>query len=227
MTGVANKLKINTSYLLFTNYNTISTQKVKVVGIINYEQTLKLSYSVTGMSINEKVVELSEEYGTDTEEYLRNQLYYKCVALNDDNKEKVDQIYLVWDDIIDTTRTTQLNTEYNYNLRLIVNNNLTESIDDIKKEIETFIEERYKKFIDVNMSINRVISRNDTKAMLDDYMEKFEDARILITKMANLKQIETLIEMLVSGKMMDNINDISGKLSTINDTCNSISALIS
>ena len=76
MEGSANNLSINSKYLLYTNYSTISALKVKVIGILNYSKAQEVPYSIKNLAINEKVVDTTNN---DTEEYLKNQLYYLCI----------------------------------------------------------------------------------------------------------------------------------------------------
>ena len=79
MEGSANNLSINSKYLLYTNYSTISALKVKVIGILNYSKAQEIPYSIKNLAINEKVVDTTNN---DTEEYLKNQLYYLCIYPN-------------------------------------------------------------------------------------------------------------------------------------------------
>ena len=69
MAGTANNLSINSKYLLYTNYSTISALKVKVIGILNYSKAQEVPYSIKNLAINEKVVDTTNN---DTEEYLKD-----------------------------------------------------------------------------------------------------------------------------------------------------------
>ncbi len=222
--GTISKLEVNVPYLLYTTNDTILAKKITVVGVLNYDQALKENYSITGIAINEKVV--STDYDT-TEEYLRTQLFYKCIEYDEDQTNLEDKVYLVWDDIIDLTRTTRLSSTYKFQLTLEINNNLDVSLNTVMTKIQDYIITEFEENIVPTLVQTQVVGQNDTKQLLEDYMKKFEEARSVINKMASLKQIESLIDALVSSNMITNINDINDKLTTIAGTVATISDLIS
>lgn len=223
MEGSANNLSINSKYLLYTNYSTISALKVKVIGILNYSKTQEVPYSIKNLAINEKVVDITNN---DTEEYLKNQLYYLCIYTDANGKETQ---YLVWDDVIDTQRTTKLSISYDYSLNLEVSSDLISDLSTIENSINTFIKTTYgNSVIPTLVSNGEVKSTTDSKTQeLNKYKELFNIATGVAEKLANLKQIESLINYFAKDDMYEKINDLSEQLSNIESTVATISAQIS
>ena len=223
MEGSANNLSINSKYLLYTNYSTISALKVKVIGILNYSKTQEVPYSIKNLAINEKVVDITNN---DTEEYLKNQLYYLCIYTDANGKETQ---YLVWDDVIDTQRTTKLSISYDYSLNLEVSSDLISDLPTIENSITTFIKTTYgNSVIPTLVSNGEVESTTDSKTQeLNKYKELFNIATGVAEKLANLKQIESLINYFAKDDMYEKINDLSEQLSNIQSTVATISAQIS
>lgn len=223
MEGSANNLSINSKYLLYTNYSTISALKVKVIGILNYSKAQEVPYSIKNLAINEKVVDITNN---DTEEYLKNQLYYLCIYTDANGKETQ---YLVWDDVIDTQRTTKLSISYDYSLNLEVSSDLISDLSTIENSINTFIKTTYgNSVIPTLVSNGEVQSTTDSKTQeLNKYKELFNIATGVAEKLANLKQIESLINYFAKDDMYEKINDLSEQLSNIESTVATISAQIS
>lgn len=223
MSGSTIKLEINSNYLLFTNYSTINNVKVKVVSIMNYEEASKISYSIRNLAINEKVIDLNSD---NTDEYLNKQLFYYCINTDADGTENP---YIVWDDVVDETRTTKLSVTYNYNLSLDVQADLVADISTIEKSITTFIASTYGSSIKATLVSDGIEgSEVDSKtAELLKYKNLFEEAKTIIEKLATLKQIESLINYFAKDDMMDKINGLSESLDNIQQTVATISEIIS
>ena len=223
MSGTANNLSINSSYLLYTNYSTISNLKVKVIAIMNYEKTNEVPYSIKNLAINEKVIDTSSD---DTEEYLTKQLYYLCIATDSTGKETP---YIVWDDIIDTSRTTKLSISYDYSLNLEVSSDLITNLSTIENSITTFISSTYGTSVTPTLVLNGEVdsTTDQTTQELNKYKELLNEAITLADKMAKLKQIETLIDYFAKDDMYDKITELSDALSNIQSTVATISAQIS
>ena len=223
MEGSANNLSINSKYLLYTNYSTISALKVKVIGILNYSKAQEIPYSIKNLAINEKVVDTTNN---DTEEYLKDQLYYLCIYTDLNGNETP---YLVWDDVIDTQRTTKLSISYDYSLNLEVSSDLISDLPTIENSITTFIKTTYgNSVIPTLVGNGEVESTTDSKTQeLNKYKELFNIATGVAEKLANLKQIESLINYFAKDDMYEKINDLSEQLSNIQSTVATISAQIS
>ena len=223
MQGVANILSINSSYLIYTNYSTIAGLKVKVIGILNYDKAQEYPYSIKNLAINEKVIDTTID---DTEKYLMNQLFYLCLHTDSTGKETP---YIIWDDIIDTQKTTKLSVAYDYTLNLDVSSDLIADLSTIENSITTFIRTTYgNSVIPTLVSNGEVSSTADTKTQeLNKYKELFGVAKGVAEKLASLKQIESLINYFAQDDMHEKINSMSEELSIIQSTISTISAQLS
>lgn len=215
----ANKLSVNMKYLLYTKYNTIPGVNVDVVGIMNYDEAILLPYSIISLAINEKVVDVEDE----TENYLREQLYYKCVNKSEDGKET---IYVVWDNIIDSERTTRLSVEYSYTMKLTVDANLDTSLSDIINDIHAYIVSTYGASVTPVFTQTGVGEYDSENNELNEYKKLVEESKTIVSKIASLKQIETLIDYFAKDDMMEKISEINESLTNIQDTVSTISDMI-
>lgn len=168
------KLDIGKSYTIFTNSDFISNKNVRVIGWISYEKASQYTSFIENVSINEKFISANE----DTTEYLKKQIYYECVGIELKNGEYVPtkERIILWDDIIDSTRTQRLYEFYNYTMSIKFKN--IESTDNITKEkvLET-----------IKNSINSVY--NTTKEKVQIEFEEIKDNSLdTITKQLNDSQ---------------------------------------
>lgn len=214
------KLELNTKYLLFTKYNTIPGLEVEVVGLINYQEAEDLPFSITNLAINEKVVD-----SEDTDAYLKDQLYFKCIYKDEDNNET---IYLVWDDIIDEIRTTRLSVQYKYNLLLDVDTGIDVSLNTVIESVASYIGTNFGSNIRPTITSLGIVSEELTRDdILNQYKEQLEICKTVLNKLASLKQIETLINYFAKDDMIEKIKTMSDQLTNIQDTMGTISDLIS
>lgn len=168
------KLDIGKSYTIFTNSDFISNKNVRVIGWISYEKASQYTSFIENVSINEKFISANE----DTTEYLKKQIYYECVGIELKNGEYVPtkERIILWDDIIDSTRTQRLYEFYNYNMSIKFKN--IESTDNITKEkvLET-----------IKNSINSVYNMTKEKVQIE--FEEIKDNSLdTITKQLNDSQ---------------------------------------
>ena len=215
------KLDINSEYLVYTTYETISALKLKIVGILSYEQALELPYSVKVLALNEKVVDTND----NTEEYLKDLLFYKCTRTNSKNEE---EIYVIWDDIIDFNKTTKLSVSYEYRLTLDISSDLISDKSTIENSITTFIANNYGNTVKSELIAYGTTdsTEDETTKQLNYYKELFESAKALADKMAKLKQIESLINYFAKDDMQEKIKTFNESLTSIQDDIAAISAII-
>lgn len=220
--ATSNKLMINCKYNLYTNYGTINGVKVDVTAMLNYDEAQNRGYSITNLAINEKVIDLNSD---ETFEYLKEQIYYLCIARDANNNEIV---YLVWDDVIDSDKTTKLSVKYTYTLELDVNSNLISNLPTIEDSIKTYINKTYGSSVQANLStIGEESNLDETTKELNQYKALFNEAKGLADKMASLKQIESLINYFANDDMYAKIQELSDSLNTIQTTVSTISEMIS
>ena len=99
----------------------------------------------------------------------------------------------------------------------------------IENSITTFIKTTYgNSVIPTLVGNGEVESTTDSKTQeLNKYKELFNIATGVAEKLANLKQIESLINYFAKDDMYEKINDLSEQLSNIQSTVATISAQIS
>lgn len=220
--GTMTKLSINSKYNLYTNYATISGVQVMVTSILNYDEAQNRGFSITNLAINEKVIDLNSD---ETTEYLKNQLYYLCIH-TDVNGNK--SVYLVWDDIIDSDKTTKLSTKYNYTLELDISSDLISNLPTIENSIKTYINQTYGSSVSPTLTSNGETSELDTTTQeLNKYKELFNEAKGIADKLASLKQIESLINYFANDDMYTKIQELSDSLNSIQTTVSTIAEMIS
>ena len=56
-----NKLTVGSTIQLYTNYETISGIKVKVVAMLAYSEIERQTYNITALAINERVISVADE----------------------------------------------------------------------------------------------------------------------------------------------------------------------
>lgn len=219
------KLKINSSYSVYTKLRFINGDKVKVTGILNYDELENLPFSITNLAINEKVVDTTNNAETDT--YLKKQQYYLCKYIN--NEEKV---LILWDDVIDSNKTTRLNVDYNYNLKLSVTHEFEGSIDDVINDIQTLLFDKYKTQLEssfINTSVNSYenpFDSDNTEDTINYYREVLGEAMAVVQKIASLKQIETAIDMFVKGEFNNKMKSLIDQFGILKEGVDAISSII-
>jgi hypothetical protein len=136
------------------------------------------------------------------------------------------KVYLVWDDIVDYDRTTLLNSTYRYTLDLAINGLLSIPLDTLIENFKSYILTTYNGAVVPNFIQMYTVGLNEKDRKLAEYSEKLAEAMSVINKMASLKQIETLIEVLASTNMVNNVNTINETVNEILETTSNISSMI-
>ena len=108
------KLEINKSYIVYTNSETVTNKKIRVLSYMNYDRATAYSSMTENIAINEKFISANSDQ--DTIEYLKQQIFYDCgvIELRDGVWELTDEVLVLWDDIIDFDKTELLNEDYVY-----------------------------------------------------------------------------------------------------------------
>lgn len=209
------KLNINRMYVVFTTSNYIENKQIKVLGYINYERASQYQSMVENIAINEKFIDNSG----DTMLYLQKQTYYDCGVVQNVNGEwkLTGEHIILWDDIIDGTRTQILNENHVYKLEFKFKNiDNTDSFtkEDILNTITSSIVSRYNGSKEkVELTLTEVY---DTT--LDSVGSQLEQTKSLLEKsnetLASLASMETGAKQIIS-QFTD--NNIEGKITTINE----------
>lgn len=224
-------LTVGKSYNISTVEKSIVKRKVKVVGYLNYDEALKVPYNIRTLAINEKIVTENNEDNT----YLQNQQYYKCVILQSDNANiETSEYILVWDDVIDTNATTELNVSYDLNVVVSINPNADVQISEIMDSIKSHIVSDYSGSVDVNITINNVSSNvtiDTNTERLTNNMEQMkellkESASSLLTLISLKNGSQTLLEKITNLNVSSNLTEMAQVLDEVKTTVDDIYSLV-
>ena len=207
------KLNINKMYILYTTSNYIENKQVKILGYINYDRASQYQSLVENVAINEKFIESTG----NTMDYLKNQLYYDCVVVENINGEwlSTDEHIIVWDDIIDCERTQRLNENYTYKLNINFKNfatsdNITKY--DVINVIKSAINSTYNTSVEkVGLEINEIYDNS-----LDSVSSKLEKTESLLEE-ANESLVAINSLQTASKQIVENFNtyDVNTKITNL------------
>lgn len=221
------KLNINKMYSVFTVSNYIENKQVKILGYINYERASQYKSMIENVAINEKYINNTG----NTIEYLKNQIYYDCAVVENNNGEWVitkDHIIL-WDDIIDYDRTEILNVNHVYKMEFKFKNfDNTDSItkDDVINTIKNAISNKYNSVKDkVEINFTEIVDNS-----LDSVESQFEKAQTIIDKandtLVSLVSMESSAKQINSefsdNNILGKINDMNTKLTSMDKTLTTV-----
>lgn len=221
------KLQVGKSYILSTVNSTITKKKVKVVGLLTYEESQKVAYNTRNLAINERVLDNTEE-NTD---YLVSKTFYKLVVLSDTNSEvETEENILVWDDVIDSSSTTELNVRYELTMTIDINPNADIIISEIMETISKALSNEYGTDVESTIKISNVSSStslsSSTEAIINDAKmtkEVLEEAMNTLITLINLKNTsQTVIDKINELNVTSNITEIGTKLDDIQTNVNLI-----
>lgn len=215
------KLSINKSYNLFTNKETIAYKKVKVLGILNYEEAQSIADSIYQLAINETVID-----SEDTANYLEKQIYYKLVTLDRTNTNLV-----CWDDVIDFDKTTELNVDFNLLVTVNINANSSISIDDVKNSLSNALVRDFDSK-DISSTV-RVVGTSDSSSIsssvnaTEDLIKSYESLLsetkdVLEIIIAQENKANTVYTKMESLNNLTNLDTIQTRLNEIKETVEEI-----
>jgi hypothetical protein len=128
-------LNVGKIYQLYTKYETIAGEKVKIIGTLAYSEIERVPYNITVLAINERIISVKDE---DLEEKISGDTIYHCRSVNP-RPDGTFPEYIVWDSIINREKTIRINESYKYTLSLnlidVINSPITQIISDIEKYI--------------------------------------------------------------------------------------------
>ena len=198
-------LSIGKRYSLYTNYNTIINQKVEVVAILSYDECKKVSYDLSVLGINERIISVKDE---DIKEAIGSDSIYHCRALVP-NADGTYSEFLVWDSIINFNKTTTIGEDYTCELKLNLNETSSYTIQQILNTIQASVQSTYGD--GVKLSFSEPQTDNNTKNNNDEISEENLETVKSIINSINMWQ-DTLIpaveKMTNSGlsTVIENIN---------------------
>lgn len=221
------RLTINKSYNLFTKKETLMYKKVKVLGVLNYDEAQLLPDSIIKLAINEAVID-----SDDTDNYLKQQEFYKLQVLDGTNS-----IITAWDDIIDFDKTTELDIDFYLTSIIKINANSTTTIDDVKKTIDNALLDKYNGNVDYNTFIagTSTSSLNQQEESINETVDKLKQTEEMLAKTTEAlesivrlhNKTETLYVKLEELGLVSNLTSISDKIATIESDIKEIYQLLS
>lgn len=207
------KLSLNQKYIISTKESEeMIDVKVEVVGIINYESTKKIPYSVEILAIAEKVL---DENG-DPESFLKDITFYHLKEI-DTGKD-----YIIWDDVIDPIKSNPLDVTFSYRMRLTVSSTMNVPISTILDNIENYIDSTYGSV--VQPLITEI--QGDDSTELELLMKKVSVYESTLDAMEKLGGVLNQVERLSSSDITNQISDIQTNIAQISSDLSKISSVI-
>ena len=202
---MASQLTVGKSYNLYTNYESIVGQPIKVIGILSYSECSKVSYDINILAINERVISVKDE---DIESEIGSDNIYWCRSLTQNNDGSYNE-YLVWDSIINFNRTSGLNESYQLGFNISISEGANISASQISDAIANFIKTNYSG-VSIETTTEEVVSETD------EMKEQLEECKSIINSV-NLwgSTLIPAINKLTSDNITKTIEDINTKLQVI------------
>lgn len=221
-----NKLTVGSTIQLYTNYETISGTKVKVVAMLAYSEIERQTYNITALAINERVISVADE---DLEQIITNSgdSVYLCRA-TDRNADGGYSEYVVWDSIINAEKTKMISSNYEYTLNIKLLDTTNVPVTQIISGIEKYIKNNYPTSIDFSIEEKAMASNTydvtKNKGISDEQLSKVE---AIISKLSNFEtRLIPASEKIVSLNMSEKLDDVANKIDTINKNITIISQAI-
>lgn len=221
-----NKLTVGSTIQLYTNYETISGTKVKVVAMLAYSEIERQTYNITALAINERVISVADE---DLEQIITDSgdSVYLCRA-TDRNADGGYSEYVVWDSIINAEKTKMISSNYEYTLNIKLLDTTNVPITQIISNIEKYIKNNYPTSIDFSIEEKTTTSSTydvtKNNGISDEQLSKVE---AIISKIANFEtRLIPASEKIVSLNMSEKLDDVADKIDTINKNITIISQSI-
>lgn len=212
-------LLVGGTYQLYTKYESIAGIKVRIVGTLAYSECKKISFNMTVLAIDERIISIKEE---NLEEFIGNDTIYHCRAI-DPNSDGTYSEYIVWDSIVNMDKTIKINTDYNYTLTLTVSDNTIIPISQIISNVSKFITNNYGSSVNHTLvpAINTDIN-GEIKDTNDDITgEKLENIKSILNKLSSFEnKLIPAAEKITSA-------DLSNKLTLILNDIDTISSGVS
>jgi hypothetical protein len=209
-------LTVGRIYQLYTKYETISGEPVKIIGTLAYSEISKVPYNVTILAINERVIAIKDE---DLEERIAGDTIYHCRSLNPKPDGTFSE-YIVWDSIINREKTIRINETYKYEINISINDILNSPITQIITDVERYIGKMYPNimFNIIASSTEEVVTSGTGSGTVTQEEDKLAQAEAII---------DTLVK--VGNKLVPAMNaiidsNITSKLTTIIDNIDIINS---
>lgn len=219
------KLELGKSYTVYTISDYITNKQVKILGLLTYEEAAAYDSFISNVAINEKFIDSTQ----DQDAYLAAQTYYKCGTISSsvNGYIKTGETVILWDDIIDSSRTEILYEDHVYKMTFKLKN--IDSTDDISKDgvisaIEDTIASKYngsKEKVAATFSEILDGSLNSVSTQLEETQETLTEATDALNSFISL-QTE-------AKKISDNLvdNNIVTRMTALETSMNNLESSIS
>jgi NADPH:quinone reductase-like Zn-dependent oxidoreductase len=219
-------LSVGDVWQLYTTYESIAGEKVRVIGTLAYSEVYKIPYNVTVLAINERVISLQDE---DLEQRIGTDSIYHCRSVLP-KPDGTYAEYIVWDSIINKEKTIKINKTYQYVINLTVTDTMTSPITQIIADIEKFIINNYA---NLNFSILKLSetsssgsSSTSVTATIDD-ATKYEKADNIINALNRLEtKLIPAADAIINGNLIEKTTIIINNMDTILEGVQTISTAI-
>jgi hypothetical protein len=208
------QLVVGRIYQLYTKYESIAGEPVRVIGTLAYSEVSKVPYNVTVLAINERVISVKEE---DLEERIKGDTIYHCRSLYAKPDGTYSE-YIAWDSIINFEKTIRINETYKYQLNLSLTDVLNSPITQVVSDIERYIGKMYPS---IQFSINAlsdddiVVSGTGT-GDITDKEDKYAKAEAIIDRLNKLEnKLIPAAEVIIEGSLVENLTEIVRDTTTI------------
>jgi ribosome-associated translation inhibitor RaiA len=210
-------LTVGRIYQLYTKYESIAGEQVKIVGTLAYSEIEKVPYNVTVLAINERVIAVKDE---DLEERISGDTIYHCRAVTPKPDGTYSE-YIVWDSIINREKTIRLNENYQYILNISIADMINSPITQIISDVEKYISKMYP---GIQFSIAASSSNGDdtiTSETGSGEISKEEDkharAEAIIEALIKLEyKLIPAAKAIIDGELINKLDTIIDNVDTIN-----------
>ncbi len=211
---MAYTMSVNKKYLLTTNYNTIIARRVKVLGVINYNECIKTSFDVFTMGNNEKFFVTEDVDNFDYESVMKSLEFYKCEDID------TGALIIVWSDIINPNKTSIIDEEYTMRLgvKLPVTNSNPTSIDNLMIAVKEFVASKYGATFDFT------IIKSDDYTEEDRLRDQLSECKSIINSLSSFKTITPIIETMYNNNITKKLTDIDSSLGVLSDKVSLVAA---
>jgi hypothetical protein len=211
-------LTVGRIYQLYTKYETIAGEQVKIIGTLAYSEIEKVPYNVTVLAINERVIAVKDE---DLEERIGNDTIYHCRSVNPKPDGTTYSEYIVWDSIINREKTIRLNENYKYTLNIsisdVINSPITQIISDIEKYIISTHPGLQFSITSSSSNNGEAVVSETGKGEVSKTEDKLVKAEAIINALIKLEyKLIPAASAIIDSDLTNKINTIIDNITTIN-----------
>ncbi len=211
---MAYQLTINGRYIISTNKNTFTNLKIKVLGIVNYEEAKASSFDITTLAINENVL------GNEPTQF-QDQVFYKCEELSPDGTNGNGNIIMLWAEIIDGKYSNILSRNLNYDVKFTVPANSIANISTVKEDVTLYMHNKF----DIDIEWN--FTGGDDNNKLDIVEDQLKRALDVLAQLYSLKSLTPLIKELNDESLLKNIKEMGKNVTIVKERISTIAVGLS